>query len=195
MRSIAVAVAVVVVVVLAPAALAAAQTPDPAPEPAPPRWTAGVSVLHSYGEPPIGVHVGWRMSDRVSLQADVVQLRESHGYDEYLGGEELRTIRWWTGDALYHFNGRGRIRPHLLAGVELMIDKDNTCALIRRMSGDRDACGDFPHRRPGVHGGVGVDIPFGSRFFARLQYLTSAVYVYEQVAVGHRLRMAVGVGF
>ena len=122
MRSVAVAVAVV----LAPAAPAVAQTPDPAPEPAPPRWTAGVSVLHSYGEPPIGVHVGWRMSDRVSLQADVVQLRESHGYDEYLGGEEIRTIRWWTGDALYHFNGRGRIRPHLLAGVELMIDKDNT---------------------------------------------------------------------
>ena len=91
MRSIAVAVAVV----LAPAAPAVAQTPDPAPEPAPPRWTAGVSVMHlyGYGELPIGVHVGWRMSDRVSLQADVVQLRESQ-YNEYLGGEQIRTIRW-----------------------------------------------------------------------------------------------------
>ena len=114
MRSITVAVAVAVV--LAPAAPAVAQTPDPAPEPAPPRWTAGVSsVMHFYGELPIGVHVGWRMSDRVSLQADVVQLRESYGYNEYLGGEEIRTIRWWMGDALYHFTGRGQIQPHLTA--------------------------------------------------------------------------------
>ena len=122
MRSIAVAVAVV----LASAAPAVAQTPDPAPEPAPPRWTAGVSVIHHLfaedGEPPLGVHVGWRMSDRVSFQADVVQLRESYGYDEYFGGERIRTIRWWMGGALYHFTGRGPIQPHLLAGGEMMID-------------------------------------------------------------------------
>ena len=73
-----------------------------------------------------------------------------------------------------------------------MIDKTNRCAL-RRLSGDR-ACGKSPHRRPGVHGGVGIDI-FDSRFFARLQYLMSAVFVYKQVGVGHRLRWAVGIRF
>ena len=33
-------------------------------------------------------------------------------------------------------------------------------------------CQDFPHRRPGR---LGIDIPFGSRFFAWFQYLTSVL--------------------
>ena len=37
------------------------------------------------------------------------------------------------------------------------------------------ACDDFPHRRGGINGGLGVDIPFGRRFLARIQYVTSAI--------------------
>ena len=56
-------------------------------------------------------------------------------------------------------------------------------------------CDDFPHRRGGINGGLGVDIPFGRRFFARIQYVTSAIYVYEQIAISHKARLVAGIRF
>jgi len=123
------------------------------------------------------------------VQADIVQYREPLG-----SYEEVRTLRWWTGAVAFHFNDRGPLRPHLFAGGELLIDSTNHCALIRR-DYPGEHCDDFPHRRGGINGGLGVDIPFGRRFFARIQYVTSAIYVYEQIAISHKARLVAGIRF
>ena len=190
MRTIAVAVAVLLCAVPV-----AAQRTEPDHDRQ--RVTVGVSTQHfltvigGYESNPLpfGLHVGWRATDRIGLQADIVQYRESLGFDE-----EVRTLRWWTGATVFHFNDRGPLRPHLFAGGELLIDSTNHCALIRR-DYPGEHCDDFPHRRGGVNGGLGVDIPFGRRFFARIQYVTSAIYVYEQIAISHKARLVAGIRF
>ena len=97
-----------------------------------PRLTVGVSALHQLtviggyesNRVPFGLHVGWRMSDRIGVQADIVQYRESLGVFDL--GEEIRTLRWWTGGAVFYFNDTGRIRPHAHAGVELLSTRTTT---------------------------------------------------------------------
>ena len=172
-------------VLLALAAPVAAQTPDDDPRP---RGTVAATLLHTFEAPTAGVDATWRVG-RFDLQG--VYVRETEGAD--FDPEWKRTLEWMSVGIIRPVSGPPRFRPHVLAGFELFRDTTNMCALIRLQGGD---CESFPHRRPGVYGGLGVEIPFGaSRFLARLQYLTSAVYVYEQVAVGHRFRASVGIGF
>ena len=145
---------------------------------------------------PLGLHAGWRLSDRIGVHGEVVQHTESQGFDEFLGGEETRTLRWWTAGATFHFKDSGRVRPHFLTGFEMLVERDNNCDLIRRAYPDNPyPCESFPHRIPGVNVGLGIDIPFGRRFFARIQYLTSAIYVSEVVGISSKARLVVGVGF
>ena len=129
---------------------------------------------------------------RSGIQADYVVRRENWGYDEHLEGVEIRKIEFFTVGAVYHLGSSGRFRPHVFAGGEFLRDTTNTCTLIRRRGGD---CQNFPHRRPGLNAGLGLDVRLGGRWFARVQYMTSAVFVYEQVGVGHRLRVGAGVSF
>ena len=190
---------VTIAMILLSAQFAVAQPADPD---GPKRLTLGVSTLHQFtviggyetNFVPLGLHAGWRLNNRIGLHADIMHDRESHGFDEYSGGEDIRTLRWWTGGATFHFNDCGRLRPHLLAGFEMLADSTNRCEQLRRRYPD-EHCETFPHRRPGVNGGLGIDIPFGSRFFARFQYLTSVIYVYEVVSISHKTRLTMGVDF
>lgn len=190
---------IVIVMILLSAQAAAAQPPDPD---RPRRLTVGISNVHEYtvfgggrrNPVLLGLHAGWRLTDRIGLHTDIAQHRENHGFDEYLGGERIRTRRWWMAGTTFHFNDRGRLRPHLLTGFEMLVERDNTCDLLRRIR-PGEPCEDFPGRRPGVNGGLGVDIPFGSRFFARFQYLTSAAYYEKMLVISHKARLTLGIGF
>ena len=134
------------------------------------------------------------LNDRIGLQGEIVQYHESLGLDPFSGGEHIRTLRWWMGGATFHFNDRGRLRPHVLAGFEMLVDSDNYCDLLRQDYPD-EFCGDFSHRRPGGNVGLGVDIPLGRWFFARVQYVTSVLHVHEAVTISHKARIVAGVGF
>ena len=197
-------IAIALAVALLFAVPAAAQEPEPEPEPDPRRVTVGVSARHYLSvwggsfdsEPvPLGLHVGYRFSDRFGVHADIVQRRERQGLRF---GEEspgvVRTLRWWTGGAVFHLADKGRVRPHLLTGVELLIDSTNRCALLRREY-PGDDCQNFPHRRGGVNAGLGVDIPVGRWVFARIQYVTSVIYVYDAIGISHSTRLVAGVRF
>ena len=181
MRSIAVA----LVVMLVQAASAAAQTAQTEP----PRGTLGATLMHAFGLPMGGLDGTFRIGP-IDLQGSYVRRSEREGHED--DPDWVRTFEWFKGGVVWPFLGNERIRLHTLGGFELLIDSTNTCALIRARGGD---CEEFPHRRPGIHGGLGVEFVGGSRFFTRVQYLTSAVFVYEQVGVGHRFQVAAGFTF
>ncbi len=79
---------VTIAMILLSAQFAAAQPADPD---GPKRLTLGVSTLHQFtviggyetNFVPLGLHAGWRLNDRLGLHADIMQDRESHGFDEY----------------------------------------------------------------------------------------------------------------
>ena len=156
---------------------------------APPRWSAAVTWLHPGLHPGLGGSIA-RATGPLRLQFDYTREVEEHG--EFYGERNFRTLQWFAGAVSWNLPGTGPLRPHLLAGAELLTDSTNSCAVVRRQGGD---CIHFVHRRPGVNAGLGLDVPLGFRFFVRVQYLTSVVYVYEQFGVGHRLRVGGGVRF
>lgn len=164
-----------------------------AQEEPPRRWSAAVTLVHpalrSGGD--AGGSITWR-SGSFRLQFDYARYVERESESGFYGEDEVRTLQWFTGAASWMLPRRGPIRPHVLAGGELFTDSTNVCAIVRRQGGD---CMRFVHRRPGVHAGLGFDALLGSRFFARVQYLTSVVYVYERFAVGHRARVGAGIRF
>ena len=157
-----------------------------------PRGSVGVAMLHSFSAPWLGVDTTVRTGP-VDTQFTYFRLTEFdvYDYDGYYE-ESRRVFDWFSAGVIWPFPGvSGRIRPHLLGGYELF--KDTSCD---RMSADQSwECGPFPHYRPGVHVGLGVDVPIRGRFFARVQYLSSVIFVYERAAVGHRLRVSAGLRF
>ena len=161
-------------VVLSITAPAGAQGSKPAPRP---RATVAAAVMDIYRMRPVGIDVTWRVG-RYEIQGVYVRRTEPQRYEP----DETRTFEWMTAGIIWPVQrGNSWIRPHVLAGVEMF----------------RDTLSDGyrPHRRRGIHGGLGADIPLGGRFFARLQYMTSAVFVYEQVVADHRFRASAGIGF
>lgn len=153
-------------------------------------WSAAVTWLHPGLRPGLGGSITWD-GGPVRLQFDYT--RETERLGEFYGEQSVRTLQWFAGAVSRNLPGTGRMRPHVLAGVELLTDSTNSCAIVRRQGGDCTPLA--PHRRPGLHAGLGLDVPLGTRFFTRVQYLTSVVYVYEQFGVGHRLRVGAGVRF
>ena len=137
------------------AAPAGAQESEPDSRPRP-RVTVAATVMDVYRLRPTGVDVTWRVG-RYEIQGVYVRRTEPQPYEP----DETRTFEWMTAGVIWPVQrGNSWFRPHLLAGVEMFRDTESD--------------GYFPHRRPGIHGGLGADIPLGSQFFARLQYMTSA---------------------
>ena len=155
---------------------AAAQEPER-------RGSVGVAMIHAAGDDrrlPIGGFDATFRVGRFDVQATYHRLTERYDYD--LSDPWTRTIEWYSGGIIWPVSpSPAWFRPHLLTGFLLMRDTTSD--------------GDFPHRRPAVYGGLGVDFPLGWRVYARAQYLTAAVYVYEQVYFGHMARASVGIGF
>lgn len=159
-------------------------------EASPRRWSAAVTWIHPGLRPGLGGSMTW---DAGSLRLQFDYTREVERLDEFYGERSVRTLQWFAGAVSWNLPGTSRMRPHVLAGAELLTDSTDSCAILRRRGGDCTPLA--PHRRPGLHGGLGLDAPLGTRFFARVQYLTSVVYVYERFGVGHRLRVGAGVRF
>lgn len=156
---------------------AAAQEPDR-------RGTIGVNFMHFASDDRRWPYVGFDGTFRVGrfeVQATYFRDSERHDYGdpEYAW---TRTLEWYSGGIIVPLSpAPARIRPHLLTGFQLFRDTTSRNG--------------FPHRRPALYGGLGAEFPLGGRLFARAQYTTLAVYVYEEIYVGHAARMSVGIGF
>ena len=163
------------------AAPVAAQESAPAPAR---RGTIGAAILHFASDdrrwPYVGVDGTFRVG-RFEVQA--TYFRDTMRYDDFDPEYAwTRTLEWYSGGILWPLSpSPARFRPHVLTGFQMFRDTTSD--------------GPFPHRRPAVYGGLGAEFPLAGRLFARVQYMTLAVYVYEEIYVGHAGRASIGIEF
>lgn len=160
------------------AAPVAAQESAPAPER---RGTIGASILHFGSDGRGWPYVGFDGTFNVGrFEVQATYFRDTVRYEDFDPEYAwTHTIEWYSGGIILPLSpSPAHFRPHVLTGFQMFRDTMSV-----------------PHRRPAIYGGLGAEFPLGGRLFARVQYMTLAIYVYEEIYVGHAGRASIGIGF